>query len=216
MDESRNEKLNEIDELLAKTSEENRKKYKHYSIDADDFKSDDTDTLSDDIQDKPDEVSDTKYEDISSKPVIPESIPEEPVKEEKTDSDEAVKIIDQTSTSFTIEDSSSIITEAPSDSSTKAKKKKDPIKLNALQITLISVMAVITAWFIVFTVDHTLAAQGLTPMFSFQTQSYEDGSQSFKGAGYKIQFQFDANGKLTQKCVPFWKDGPNDEKFGTN
>ena len=26
----------------------------------------------------------------------------------------------------------------------------------------------------------------------------------------KIQFRFDSNGNLTQKCVPTWKDGPND------
>ena len=84
------------------------------------------------------------------------------------------------------------------------------IEFNALQIVLMCVVGVALLWCIVFTTDHTIAAQGYSPVFCVQTQSYEDGSASFKGLGYKIQFRFDSSGNLTQKCVPAWKDGPND------
>ncbi|MBP9988462.1 MAG: hypothetical protein KBT46_03095 [Ruminococcus sp.] len=92
----------------------------------------------------------------------------------------------------------------------KKVKNKNNSKLCGWQIAIIAVLGVITLWIAIFTVDHTLAANGLSPFFSKMTQEYEDGSQSYKGLGYKIQFKFDSNGNLTQKCVPFWQTGPND------
>lgn len=221
MEENKSKKLEEIDELLKRTSSEERVKYNlsDVNIDADDFKTESTDISSDDTFIPAQEKKTDNYDDISSKTVIAEPIADTTViiKPVQQTSNTAVRIVDETTTTVTIEEGPEISVEEIPDNSTvtenKVKKPKGKIKLNALQITIISVVAVITAWFIVFTVDHMLSAQGLTPVFSFKTEEYADGSMNYMGAGYKIQFQFDSKGNLTQKCVPFWKDGPNDTKY---
>lgn len=96
----------------------------------------------------------------------------------------------------------------------KKPKKEKTVgeKFNALQIVLICVASVVALWTAMYTVDHTLAANGVSPVFCKMTEEFEDGSASYKGLGYKVQFKFDNNGNLTQKCLPIWKDGPNDIK----
>ena len=138
-------------------------------------------------EDKPAELEEAVVSGIEANPIAEDEHNDE-------DSSDSVCIIDETSTTLELTDSAeayqNIADGAP------VKKHREKVKFNALQI--------------VFTTDHTIAAQGYSPVFCVQTQSYEDGSASFKGLGYKIQFRFDSSGNLTQKCVPAWKDGPND------
>ena len=82
-----------------------------------------------------------------------------------------------------------------------------------LRIAIIVIVSIATLWTVMYTVDHVLACQGITPFFAVSETVYEDGSLSYKCLGYKVQFMFDANDNLTQKCVPFWEDGPNDIRF---
>lgn len=96
----------------------------------------------------------------------------------------------------------------------KPKAKKDKEKMHKiLRIAIIVIVSIATLWTVMYTVDHVLACQGITPFFSVSETVYEDGSLSYKCLGYKVQFMFDANDNLTQKCVPFWEDGPNDIRF---
>lgn len=96
----------------------------------------------------------------------------------------------------------------------KPKAKKDKEKMHKiLRIAIIVIVSIATLWTVMYTVDHVLACQGITPFFAVSETVYEDGSLSYKCLGYKVQFMFDANDNLTQKCVPFWEDGPNDIRF---
>ena len=120
-------------------------------------------------------------------------------------------IVDETSTSVTIEEGPDIsVNEIIPSKRAKKPKPTGKIKFHPLQIVLMAVVGIIALWCIAFTVDHTLAANGISPVFSIKSAEYEDQSISYKGPGYKIQFKFDSNKNLTQACVPFWKDGPND------
>ena len=191
MDENKKEQLDRIDELLKDTSAENRIK----------FNEDEAIDILSTQEDKAGEVAEPIVNDIKASSVAEDEYEDE-------EPSESICIIDETSTTIELTDSTgayqNIAEAAP------AKKPKEKVKFNALQIVLMCVVGVALLWCIVFTADHTLAAQGYSPIFCVQTQSYEDGSASYKGLGYKIQFRFDSDGNLTQKCVPAWKDGPND------
>ncbi len=100
--------------------------------------------------------------------------------------------------------------EAPEAVAEAPQKKKEKIKFNVLQIILIVIVSIAALWTVIYTVDHTLAAQGYSPAFSVSSKVYNDESYSFTCLGYKVQFMYDANGNLTQKCVPLLTDGPND------
>lgn len=93
----------------------------------------------------------------------------------------------------------------------KAKKKGTGAKI--FRIAVIVIVSIATLWTVMYTVDHVLACQGITPFFAVSETVYEDGSLSYKCLGYKVQFMFDANDNLTQKCVPIWEDGPNDIRY---
>lgn len=191
MDENKKEQFNRIDELLKDTSAENRIK----------FNEDEAIDILSEQEDKSAELEEAVVSGIEANPIAEDEHNDE-------NSSDSVCIIDETSTTLELTDSAeayqSIADGAP------AKKHREKVKFNALQIVLMCVVGVALLWCIVFTTDHTIAAQGYSPVFCVQTQSYEDGSASFKGLGYKIQFRFDSSGNLTQKCVPAWKDGPND------
>lgn len=102
----------------------------------------------------------------------------------------------------------------------KAKKEKKPKAKSGkgngakiFRIAVIVIVSIATLWTVMYTVDHVLACQGITPFFAISETVYEDGSLSYKCLGYKVQFMFDANDNLTQKCVPIWEDGPNDIRY---
>ncbi len=149
--------------------------------------------------------------------LIEESAPveEEAVEEESVEAAEvaaAAVLIDQF-----IDDSEPVIeTKQKKEKVKKEKQKKEKqpkdkkSKVKFLQIALIVIVSIATAWTVMYTVDHTLAAQGISPMFAISETVYDDYSRSYKCLGYKVQFMFDSNDRLTQKCVPAWEDGPND------
>lgn len=171
---------------------------------------------------------------IDVKPIAEEVVPaEKPVAEEKASVKEPVAekkavaakepvqtqqqkicIIDETSTSVVIEQGPDIsVNEIVSGVSTKSKKEKkpkEPLKLKPIQIVIMALVGLVALWVIMFTVDHTLAANGISPVFSRETETFADGSASYKGLGYKVQFKFDSQGNLTQQVCPFWEEGPND------
>lgn len=204
MEENKQGKFDKIDELLKDTSAENRIKFNSANSGAEKIIAEDSDIKT--LFDKPvqDEVQETDA------PV--RDVDVQPVAEEDEDSgSDPVCIIDETSTTVELTADTGAY-QSFSDSASVRKKKapKEKIKFNALQIVLMCVVGVILLWCVIFTTDHTLAANGRAPIFSWETQKYEDGSASYKGLGYKIQFRFDSGDNLTQKCVPIWKDGPND------
>lgn len=193
MEENKNS-FDKIDELLESTSSDKRIK----------FDLNDVETVEGPKIDDPVE----EY--------APNTVEVAPVEEKEPaveDKPQGIQVIDETSTTITFEEGPDISIDELMPADTKKKKVKGPkekLKFKPVQIIIIAVVSLITLWTIFFTVDHTLAAQGISPVFCKQSAVYEDGSQSYKGLGYKVQFKFDANGKLTQKCVPAWKDGPND------
>ena len=201
MEENKKEKLDKIDELLESTSAENRI---HFNL---------TDTVREAAVAEDESVdilsgrADDDAENAEEKTA--ETVDVHSVENDDSDNNdaEAVCIIDETSTTIELTESTDLY---GTQGRAAVKKPKEKVKFNALQIVFMCVVGLMLLWCIIFTVDHTLAAQGYSPIFSWETQKYEDGSVSYKGLGYKIQFRFDSNDNLTQKCVPIWKDGPND------
>ena len=173
------------------------------------YSNSETDTESESVPEEKNvfDVSETEVESaVISEPVIKESEPAEEGNDSPT-----ICIIDETSTSVTIEEGPDIaVDEILPSNGKKAKKQKEPLKLKPIQIILMAVVGLVALWFVIFTVDHTLAANGISPVFCKKEVEYDDGSVSYKGLGYKVQFKFDAQGNLTQMVLPAWKDGPND------
>lgn len=218
MEENKNN-LDKVDELLESTSEERRIKFNFseietlkgpeiespaetiYDKEASDNTEPETVVPVESIADKADEV--IEPEEIKE-PVVQEPIPVQPQQS-------GVCIIDETSTSVVFEEGPDIsVNELVTSGKVKKAKPTGKIKFSPLQIVIMAVLGVVMLWCIMFTTDHTLAANGISPVFSIKTAEYEDQSVSYKGLGYKIQFKFDSNKNLTQACVPFWQDGPND------
>ena len=87
-----------------------------------------------------------------------------------------------------------------------------------IRVFVISLLSVITLWTVMYTVDHSLAAQGIAPLFSVSSTEYtvsyletdKPAAFSYKCLGYKVQFLTNENYQLTQDCVWAWEEGPND------
>ena len=87
-----------------------------------------------------------------------------------------------------------------------------------IRVFVISLLSVITLWTVMYTVDHSLAAQGIAPLFSVSSTEYtvsyleidEPAAFSYKCLGYKVQFLTNENYQFTQDCVWAWEEGPND------
>lgn len=98
----------------------------------------------------------------------------------------------------------------------KAKNKNGFVAF--IRIFVIVILSIATLWTVMYTVDHTLAAQGIGPVFSYNNSEYtvsyinseEAGAWSYDCLGYKVQFLFDESGQLKQDCVWAWEEGPND------
>jgi hypothetical protein len=210
MEENKKEQFDKIDELLKNTSAENRIKFDTISNE----QVSDTNTGDDAINTLFESPENDEQTDIDISPIndIPaQSISSEEEAEE--DDETAVCIIDETSTTVELSENTDFYQNGSAsniDGTLVQKQPKQKVKFNALQIVLMCVVGIVLLWCIIFTVDHTLASQGYSPVFCVETQKYEDGSANYTGLGYKIQFRFDSSDNLTQKCVPIWKDGPND------
>lgn len=207
MEENKKEQFDRIDELLNDTSAENRIKF-------------DTPQSSEPTINTDDDAINSLFGNPTqeTQPVEDAApVNEVPVQSVTDDEDEenegaTVCIIDETATTVELTDDSAVYQNSSVDEAGAQVKKapKQKVKFNALQIVLMCIVGVVLLWCVVFTVDHTLAAQGYSPVFCVETQKYEDGSANYTGLGYKIQFRFDSGDNLTQKCVPIWQDGPND------
>ena len=101
----------------------------------------------------------------------------------------------------------------------KAKKDKRNKNLDTfVRVFVISLLSVITLWTVMYSVDHSLAAQGIAPLFSVSSTEYtvsyletdKPAAFSYKCLGYKVQFLTNENYQLTQDCVWAWEEGPND------
>lgn len=150
---------------------------------------------------------------VAVEPISEEPEPA-PVREPAQAQQQKLCIIDETSTSVVIEQGPDIsvneIVSGVSTKKAKEKKPKEPLKLKPIQIIIMAIVGLAALWTIMYTVDHTLAANGVSPVFSRETETFADGSASYKGLGYKVQFKFDSQGNLTQQVCPFWQEGPND------
>lgn len=99
-----------------------------------------------------------------------------------------------------------------------AKAKKNKNLGTFVRVFVISLLSVITLWTVMYTVDHSLAAQGIAPLFSVSSTEYtvsyletdKPAAFSYKCLGYKVQFLTNENYQLTQDCVWAWEEGPND------
>ena len=213
------DKLEQADELLESTSAEKRIKFNLSEIEK--IAGPELEEPTPSIIELEAKFSEPEVEEPAPSVVAVEPIKDEPVQETSKQKKEPVRtenqqicIIDETSTSVVIEQGPDIsvneIVSAGTAKPAKAKKSKEPLKLKPVQIVIMAIAGLIALWFVMFTVDHTLAANGVSPVFCRETESFMDGSASYKGLGYKVQFKFDANGNLTQKVLPAWQEGPND------
>ena len=212
-------RLDKIDELLESTSAEKRIKFDFSEIETTESK------IAIDAQ--PEEmpaptIDVTPVEDIEE-PVYEEPVFEEPVAEELDIIEEPIieEVIEEEPEAAPVaapvfldpiaDDEPEVKQEKKAKKEKKEKQPKDKTsKIKFLQIALIVIVSVATLWTVMYTVDHTLAAQGISPMFALSETEYDDHSLSYKCLGYKVQFMFDSNDRLTQKCVPAWEEGPND------
>lgn len=208
MEENKKKQFDRIDELLKDTSAENRIKFDKPQSDEPKAINTDDDAINSLFGNPTQEAQ--PVEDAA--PV--NEVPVQSVTEDEDEENEGatVCIIDETATTVELTDDSAVYQNSSVDEAGAQVKKapKQKVKFNALQIVLMCIVGVVLLWCVVFTVDHTLAAQGYSPVFCVETQKYEDGSANYTGLGYKIQFRFDSGDNLTQKCVPIWQDGPND------
>ena len=203
MEENR-KNFDKIDELLKSTSSDKRIKF-----DINDVES----VKGPELEDAVEVVAPNTVEvaPIEEAEEIIEDPVEEVVENIPVEEPQGICIIDETSTTVIFEEGPDMtVDELVSPAKAKKKKEKGKIKFKPVQIVIMAILALATLWCIFFTVDHTLAAQGISPVFSKKVSEYEDGSVSYKGLGYKAQFRFDRNGALTQKVCPFWEEGPND------
>ena len=105
-------------------------------------------------------------------------------------------------------------TEAATEKKDKTIKKLETF----IRVFVIALLSVVTLWTVMYTVDHSLAAQGIAPLFSVSSTEYtvsyletdKPAAFSYKCLGYKVQFLTNENYQLTQDCVWAWEEGPND------
>ena len=210
MEENKKDRFDRIDELLNDTSAENRIKFDKPQSDEPKAINMDDDAINS-LFGNPTQETQPVEEAAPVNEVPVQSVTEDDDEDEENEG-ATVCIIDETATTVELTDDSAVYQNSSVDEAGAQVKKapKQKVKFNALQIVLMCIVGVVLLWCVVFTVDHTLAAQGYSPVFCAETQKYEDGSANYTGLGYKIQFRFDSGDNLTQKCVPIWKDGPND------
>ena len=210
MEENKKDRFDRIDELLNDTSAENRIKLDKPQSDEPKAINMDDDAINS-LFGNPTQETQPVEEAAPVNEVPVQSVTEDDDEDEENEG-ATVCIIDETATTVELTDDSAVYQNSSVDEAGAQVKKapKQKVKFNALQIVLMCIVGVVLLWCVVFTVDHTLAAQGYSPVFCAETQKYEDGSANYTGLGYKIQFRFDSGDNLTQKCVPIWKDGPND------
>lgn len=182
--------MDELKNMNVNSSEDNKVKIDFSNIESteSDFASTDRFGVAEETAEAPVEAA---TQSVTQMPVQPQ-IPAEPEKKSKKD----------------------VAPEAEKEK--KAKKKKNLGTF--IRVFVITLLSVITLWTVMYTVDHSLAAQGIAPLFSVSSTEYtvsyletdKPAAFSYKCLGYKVQFLTNENYQLTQDCVWAWEDGPND------
>lgn len=180
--------LNKADELLDSTSEDKRIKFE-----------------ADEAENAEGQNSDTPAAEIPVNP-IEEAEEVKPAEEPKQQiqANQSICIIDETSTTVVIEQGPDISADelAPK-KETAAPKVKEPIKFKPGHIVILVLVGLIALWTAIYTVDHTLAANGLSPSVFCRLDETEESSNivRYKGLGYTIEYTLDNDGALvSQKC----------------
>lgn len=81
-------------------------------------------------------------------------------------------------------------------------------------ITVVIAVAVpVIIWLGMFLTDIILVKNWYTPFFSVEAKTYSDGSSTYVGAFYKIQFHVneDNTEEIDRECLPWFVNGPNDK-----
>ena len=216
-------KFDRIDELLESTSAEKRIKFDFSEIEPTESKI----TIEKEPEDMPvptidvTPVEEPVVEEIVEEPVIEEPVFEEVIEDEpEAPAEEPAAPVAAPVLLDPIVDDEPEVQEVKKEKKVKQPKqpKDKASRVKLLQIALIVIVSVATLWTVMYTVDHTLAAQGIGPVFSYNNSEYtvsyinseEAGAWSYDCLGYKVQFLFDESGQLKQDCVWAWEEGPND------
>ena len=88
----------------------------------------------------------------------------------------------------------------------KSKKRK-------IITVVIAVAVPVIIWLGMFLTDIILVKNWYTPFFSVEAKTYSDGSSTYVGAFYKIQFHVneDNTEEIDRECLPWFVNGPNDK-----
>lgn len=81
-------------------------------------------------------------------------------------------------------------------------------------ITVVIAVAIpVIIWLGMFLTDIILVKNWYTPFFSVEAKTYSDGSSTYVGAFYKIQFHVneDNTEEIDRECLPWFVNGPNDK-----
>lgn len=187
--------MDEFKNMNGNSVEDNKVKIDFSNIESTEsgFASEDSFGVAEEVAEAPVEAVEQPVEQtpVTQMPVQPQ-IPAEPEKKSKKDVD--------------------------SETEKKKKAKKNKNLGTFVRVFVISLLSVITLWTVMYTVDHSLAAQGIAPLFSVSSTEYtvsyletdKPAAFSYKCLGYKVQFLTNENYQLTQDCVWAWEDGPND------
>lgn len=187
--------MDEFKNMNGNSVEDNKVKIDFSNIESTEsgFASEDSFGVAEEVAEAPVEAVEQPVEQtpVTQMPVQPQ-IPAEPEKKSKKDVD--------------------------SETEKKKKAKKNKNLGTFIRVFVISILSVITLWTVMYTVDHSLAAQGIAPLFSVSSTEYtvsyletdKPAAFSYKCLGYKVQFLTNENYQLTQDCVWAWEDGPND------
>ncbi len=100
----------------------------------------------------------------------------------------------------------------------KAEKENTPGKSSNNKKRKIITVAIAVAvpviiWLGMFLTDIILVKNWYTPFFSVEAKTYSDGSSTYVGAFYKIQFHVneDNTEEIDRECLPWFVNGPNDK-----
>lgn len=102
---------------------------------------------------------------------------------------------------------------ATSPESKKTAGQKMSSKKKKIITIVIAVAVPVIIWLGMFLTDIILVKNWYTPFFSVEAKTYSDGSSTYVGAFYKIQFHVNENNteEIERECLPWFVNGPNDK-----
>lgn len=221
--------LNKADELLESTSEEKRIRINFSeikSVESPGFDDDEAAPINIPVKSVEDTVQPEPVEEIADPETIEEinEIIEEaeevieeaedaepapeaaaPVEESKSEvqANQNICIIDETSTTVVIEQGPDISADELTAQKASPKLPKEKVKFKPVHIIVLALVALIALWTAIYTVDHTLAANGLSPSIFCKLDENSEDSHivRYKGLGYTVEYVLDDNGSLiSQSC----------------